>query len=244
MKTAGVRKIVRFNWPWYAAALAVNVVVLFATRALSGPWTTAAWIALVVADAWLLGSLLVSQYVYDRSGLAHGAWLDVLASTPRDIAVLHAGQDEATAVLSRRFPDARIAPFDFFDPGRTAEGSLLRARAASKSAGATPLTWNAFDLDDASFDLVCVVFAAHELREPAALATFFGEVRRVLRPRSAVIVVEHLRDGWNGLVYGPGAFHFLPLHWWKGAFREAGLRLRDERKHTPFVSGFLLDRAS
>ena len=38
----------------------------------------------------------------------------------------------------------------------------------------------------------------------------FAELRRTTRDGGHVIVVEHVRNLANLLVYGPGAFHFLP----------------------------------
>ena len=80
MAFAGVAKIVRFNWPWYAGVLAIDVAAAIGlgTGVIAGP--AAAWIlaSLVAANFWLIASLAVSHYVYDRSAVAKGTWLSSL----------------------------------------------------------------------------------------------------------------------------------------------------------------------
>lgn len=239
----GALKIARFNWPWYALAAALNLMAAagWTTGILPGAWTLP---LVLVGDFWLVASLAVSHAVYDRSGLARGVWLEGLeAPSIRVAAVLHAGQDEASALVRSRLPRARVEILDFFDAARPAEPSLLRARALADRRAA-PADIRALPFAPASLDLACVVFAAHELRAAADRAAFFTELGRALAPAGRVVVVEHLRDGWNALAYGPGAFHFLSRAAWIRAFRDAGLAVLEERRCTPFVRIFHLGRPS
>ena len=98
----GVRQIVRFNWPWYAAALAVTgaAVGVGCSGLLVAPWCTAVAVPVVLADVWLLMSLAVSHAIYDRSGVARGEWLRGFAVAK--VVVCHFGQDEATALSRSR----------------------------------------------------------------------------------------------------------------------------------------------
>lgn len=235
---AGVLKIARFNWPWYALAGALNLAAIAAwvTGLLPAHWILPPFLA---GDFWLAASLIVSHLVYDRSGLRRGAWLDGLAGG--DVAVLHAGQDEASALVRERLPEARVQVFDFFDAARPAEPSLLRARALA-GALAPSADIRALPLPSASLDLACVVFAAHELRDPADRAAFFREVGRTMKSSGRVVVVEHLRDSWNALAYGPGVFHFLPRTAWTRTFQDADLDILSEGRCTPFVRIFRLGR--
>ena len=88
-----------------------------------------------------------------------------------------------------------------------------------------------------------LLFAAHELREREARIQFFREVSRSLTFDGQVLVVEHLRDWWNFLAYGPGAMHFFAEGEWRTTFRGANFEVAREFRMTPFVKCFLLVKA-
>lgn len=242
--TLGVRKIIAFNWPWYALALTGDLcaLLLWVETQASSMLAVFTLAGLLLGNSWLFGSLLVSHWVYDRSALARGAWLDSLDPNAKDIAVLHAGQDEASHWTRMRFPNARTTVYDFFDPDENTEASLRRARAAAAPQSTVPVHLERLPMGASTLDLALVVFAAHEIRSAERLAAFFAELLRGLRPGGTLIVVEHLRDCWNALAYGPGAWHFLPRRAWLDAFDTAGLHLAEEARYTPFVTRFRLTR--
>jgi hypothetical protein len=244
----GVGLIVRFNWPFYVVAVAVNLVVgaLLVASLLPRPLGLVAIAAAGVSDGWLLVSLVVSHYIYDRSGVARGDWAQGLAAASVDTAaVFHAGHDEASAVAREELPGVSVQVFDFFDPTRNTEASLRRARSlAGDAARATPIKVDAVPLESGSLSLGCIVFAAHEIRAAAERTTFFQELSRVLAPGGRLIVVEHLRDGWNALAYGPASLHFLSRGAWLRTFMAARLVIRHESRITPFVTVFELERAA
>ena len=237
--TAGVRKILRFNWPWYAAALLVTIAVpaLLANSDLSPPWNWLLFAGLGLADLWLLSSVIVSHVVYDRSALARGDWLGT--APPASATILHFGQDEATAAIVQRWPHTKRQTFDLHDPARSGSPSLRRARALARDA-ATPAPLDALPLANESVDLAVLAFAAHEVREASARVALARELARVIGRRGRVLLVEHLRDGWNLLAYGPGVFHFLSRSTWCATFAAAGLTIEAESRLTPWVRRFVL----
>jgi SAM-dependent methyltransferase len=243
----GVLQIVRFNWPFYAIAVLVNLAVaaLVWCDVVSGSWSAVALGAAGISDLWLLTSLAVSHYIYDRSGIARSEWLrDLAPETVHATAAFHAGHDEASAALRSRFPDARVAVFDFFDDKKNTEASLLRARAlAGDESCAVPVAIDAIPLSTSELDLACVVFAAHEIRRADDRALLFRELARVLKTEGRLIVVEHLRDAWNGFAYGPGVLHFLPRSAWMRTFASSELIVHREARVTPFVTVFELSRS-
>jgi SAM-dependent methyltransferase len=221
----GARHILRFNWQWYALALAVAVVLP----------------PIVVAPAilWSVLSLAVSHYVYDRSPLYRFTWLS-LPVPPRSCVHLHAGFDETSALLGQVFPEATHRVFDLYDPAEMTEPSIARAR----NTTAPHADWRALPLPTAGADAVFLLFAAHELRRAPARVALFREAARVLRTGGRIVVAEHLRDWANFFAFGPGFFHFLPERAWREAARDAGLRVRRRFRVTPFVAVFELEHAA
>lgn len=238
----GLLKILRFNWPWYAGALMFNIIACLLLSRASGLHRVLGLGALSLVDAWIATSLAVSHWIYDRSTLAREGWLDQISSDLSRILILHAGQDEASSAIHNRFPSAHVEAFDFFSPSLTPEPSLARARASRLGASlACPLDLRKPETLPGPVDLACVIFAAHELREPGPRSALFSLIAKALAPKGRVIVAEHLRDAWNFAVYGPGCLHFLPRSEWENTFCAAGLRIAEERKITPFVSVFTLE---
>lgn len=239
---AGVARILRFNWPWYAAAVAATALALAALAwwIPAGPWRVSAIALLLVGDGWLLLSLAVSHAIYDRSAIARGGWLDGVQAAR--VAIVHAGHDEASAHVARRLPTAVRHVFDICDPAGALSPSLRRARAEARTA-APVVPSGCIPLPDAAVDLAAVVFAAHEIRDHAERTACFRELARIVGPHGRILVVEHQRDAWNLLAYGPGFLHFLPRSAWLRTFAEAGLRLAGERTCTPWVRIFELRAA-
>jgi len=242
---SGVLKIVRFNWPWYAVAIAATAAAIFLllSAMLRGPWLIFIVAGLVAANIWFLLSLAVSHYVYDRSPISQGKWLDGIGkSQVRRAAIFHAGQDEASPTVARLLPFAETHVFDFYDSQSNGTASLKRARALAKDRDVA-IDSDRIPLQSGTLDLGLVVFAAHEIRNDDKRAAFFRELARVLTPDGRVVVVEHLRDPWNFLAYGPGAFHFLSKRTWRQAFADGGLKLSRQFSCTVFVRVFELVKA-
>ena len=238
---AGVAKILRFNWPWYAAAVVATGLGLAALVwwIPAGPWRMVAVAALAVGNSWLLLSLIVSHVVYDRSALARGGWLD--GAQAASIAILHAGHDEGSIHVARLLPGAVCQVFDISDPAHGLSPSLRRARAeAAASATAIVVPSSSIPLPDGTIDLALVVFAAHELRDDGTRSGFFRELARIVGPRGRIVVIEHQRDTWNLLAYGPGFLHFLSRRSWLHTFAAAGLHLTGDDTFTPWVHAFEL----
>ena len=240
---AGVAKILRFNWPWYAGALAATALGLAALFwwISPGPWQVTAVACLAIGNGWLLLSLVVSHLVYDRSALSRGGWLDDLQAGT--VAILHAGHDEGSEHVARRLPDAKRHVFDICDPAGDISPSLRRARAEAANSAAV-VSSGSIPLSDGAVDLAVVVFSAHELRDHGIRTGFFRELARIVGPQGRILVVEHQRDAWNLLAYGPGCLHFLPRSAWLQTFTESGLRLARDATCTPWVHAFELRTAA
>jgi SAM-dependent methyltransferase len=247
----GVLKILRFNWPQYVAGAGVVAFAAAIVTAITLPaWLDVlAWAGVCVAAFWLIASLAVSFYVYDLSPLYRWSWIsEILPEAPARWVNIHMGLDDSTAALRRLFPSSAGRSFDAFDEREMSEPSIHRARRlAMNSEPAERVSFSLLPLAAVSCDAVFLILSAHELRYRRSQEQFFREVSRIVRPGGTVLLVEHLRDGWNFLAFGPSFIHFWPARRWASLASGVGLKIEKRRRITPFVAVFVLrkpERAS
>ncbi len=247
MEIRGVRQIVRFNWPFYAAGAvtlaAVEVGTTFVSIAPATGWLLHAVTGL--AAAWIVGSLLASWVIYDRSPLSRWEWIGgVLAFHPRRWINVHAGLDESTPALRRLLAPSTGRVFDIFDPVQMSEPSIARARRLCRPE-ITPehVDFRQLPASRASIDAAFLLLSAHELRTDAARRTFFSELHRILVPEGRVVVAEHLRDWANFAAFGPGFLHFFSRRTWARCFVRTRFAIEREFSITPFIRVFVLRRS-
>jgi SAM-dependent methyltransferase len=239
-------QIVRFNWPFYAAATVAVAAAPLVIPQLPAIW----WIRLPayagagLVAMWLVASLVASWVVYDRSRLMQWDWvLQALGFHPRSWINIHAGHDESSEALRRIFRDGRGRVFDIFSPETMTEPSIARARRLAKHADAAEhADYRRLPLPNGTIDVATLLLSAHELRSDEARGALFTELRRVLGPGGRVVVAEHLRDWANFLAYGPGVLHFHSRRTWVRCFTRHRFDVHAEFSITPFVRIFVLRR--
>ena len=244
--TRGVRQIVRFNWPFYAAGAAGAAAVFVAIDRLpdGAPGRTVLGIASGFLFLWLAGSVAASWIIYDRSRLMRWDWIvKVLGFRPRAWMNIHAGLDESTPALRRLLGGSAGRALDIFDPFETTEPSILRARRLARNEVAPEaVNFRHLPAPHGSIDAAFLLLSAHELRSHDARTALFAEVARVLSPEGRLVVVEHLRDWANFVAFGPGFLHFHSRKTWLECFAAANLDVLSEFSITPFVRIFVLRR--
>jgi len=238
----GLMQIFDYNRPFYlrtaAGVMAAVYVSMYQPLALRVLILAAVGLAVV----WTCSSLLVSHYVYDRSGLYRLSWLPgCLSRRPERWINLHAGVDESSLAMHSLFPGSEGQTIDIYDPCKMTAPSIKRARRVSGVSllPAHPQTLPALD---GGFDTAFLIFAAHELRDHQDRVRLFQEIARVLRIGGELVLVEHLRDWANFLAFGPGFLHFFSKRCWETATGSAGLTIRLRATVTPFVHVFVLQR--
>lgn len=242
--TRGVRQIVRFNWPLYAAAGgAIGVTMGVAVLPMAANVHVLLFGAAGLAGFWLAASLAASWFVYDQSGLMQWDWIrPALGFQPSTWINLHAGFDESTPAL-RRLAGSRGRVFDFYDPTEMREPSIERARRlATNAVQPEPVDFRHLPAAAETADAALLLLSAHELRSDEARDALFGEIHRILAPHGRAIVVEHLRNWANFAAFGPGFLHFHSRRTWHGCFERASLAVDLEFPITPFVRIFVLRR--
>ena len=238
----GMLAIVHFNWPFCVVAL---LVLLAGLAGMSGGGFPALGSGLIVLGCWwfLIGSLGVSHWVYDRSDLYQWAWLSraLRNATPDKLLLCHSGFDEASEMLKPLFPAAKWTVLDHFDPAIVTEASIRRAR---KRFPPTPCTvaakYDNWPPANGTQDVVFGLLAIHELRTVAERAAWFREAGRCLVENGTVLLVEHVRDPANFLAFGPGFLHFHSVGSWRNSWAAAGFIQIDHFRITPFVRVFVL----
>jgi len=241
----GVMQILVFNRRMYVATAAAVCVVL-AAWPVAGVWVRAILLTFAVPAAfWTLSSIAVSYYVYDCFALYDFNWMrKELATTPKRWINIHAGLDETSELLEEVFAGAEGCVVDIYDPRTMTEPSIRQAYKRSKAARTTiGARFDALPFRDARFDAAFLIFAAHELRRHEERMRLFKEVARVLDAHGELVLMEHMRGGWNFAAFGPGALHFFSRREWLKAAAEAGFAVRREFTRTPFVRVMVLRRA-
>jgi ubiquinone/menaquinone biosynthesis C-methylase UbiE len=238
----GLTQIFQYNRPFYLRTVAGTIATVFLSAWLPPIFRILLLLAAGTAVFWSCSSLLVSHYVYDRSGLYRLAWLrECLLRRPMRWINIHSGIDEMSAGIAAMFPGSEGQVIDIYDAREMTEPSINRARQlAGVSPGSTNRQW--LPAPDQEFAAAFLIFAAHELRDQEARVRLFREVARVLCVGGELVLAEHLRDWSNFLAFGPGFLHFFSARIWREAADAAGMPIRLHRTVTPFVHVFVLQR--
>jgi hypothetical protein len=244
MPFQGIGNIVRFNWHFYLTAIGFIALLIIASLFISAPinsfllWT----VSLISLSIFL--SLIISFYVYDRSNVYQLNWLGFLNIKPgAQLVNIHAGFDETSSLLSKKYGHASLRVFDFYDPTRHTEISIARARKFYLAyPGTQSITTSSIPLQAETIDQIFVLLSAHEIRDRQERAIFFSRLKESLKSEGSIVVLEHLRDLPNFIAYTIGFFHFFSKKEWKYSFDSAGLYITKEIKITPFITAFILQK--
>ncbi|MEP6945861.1 MAG: methyltransferase [Acidobacteriota bacterium] len=218
---------------------------MFVVRTYSnGNVSAVAAVVLILVGGLTVISLIVSWYVYDLSGFYDLNWLESSGrELPQRILNINAGFDETSGLLAAKFNDAELIAFDFYDPERHTEASIKRARKAYPPfPGTRNISSAKIPEADGSADRIFVILSAHEIRDAHERSNFFLDINRVLSANGKVVVVEHLRDTANYLAYNLGSLHFHSRSVWLSTFAQARLTVESEKKITPFITLFFLNK--
>jgi len=228
----GTLEIIRFNWPSYVFAgvvsgLSLWMVTVPELRAWGGA-------ALALTLYFTLASILASHWIYDCSRFADGSWVhhDLKFPIGRNL-VIQAGFDATHGTLSAALPADSSVVFDLYGIPGMGGVSVERARRSVTQCPAIPTS--VLPTDPLSRDTILGVFALHEIQSPKERAAFFAALTNLLIPGGRLVVVEHLRDWKNFLVFGCGFLHFQSEREWRRCAAAAGLTFECQASLTPFV---------
>ena len=236
----GVLNIIWFNCHFYIFSLATILSLLQLIIYL--PDVVFLKLALLIFTFITFISLAASCYIYDFSGL-YGKFFKTEIKDSSTILNINAGFDETSTILNDLYKNCRIIPLDFYNPSKHTEISIKRARRTYPPyPGTVQIETSDIPLAQNSADIIFVFLAAHEIRNAKERILFFRELERIIKPSGSILVTEHLRDIPNFLAYTVGFLHFYSASLWHRTFREAGLVIRAQGKHTPFITTFILNK--
>ncbi|MFM2268823.1 MAG: hypothetical protein RL757_2264 [Bacteroidota bacterium] len=240
----GVLNIVKFNWHFYLFAFIFLLSLLFFKDFLLGKWHFWIDLVFVLTITSVSVTLLVSSYIYDFSNLYSFPFLQKIdRSKIGKLVNINAGFDETSALLAQQFPNATLRVLDFYDAQKHTEISIKRARKAYPPFPNTEqIETKNINLSDCSIDLICLIFAAHEIRNEEERIYFFQQLQRALDSDGRVVLLEHLRNLPNFLAYNIGFFHFLSRSSWINTFEKSNFHVESETAFTPFVRCFILKK--
>ncbi|MEI7928085.1 MAG: class I SAM-dependent methyltransferase, partial [Verrucomicrobiales bacterium] len=93
---------------------------------------------------------------------------------------------------------------------------------------------------EGTIDGIFGLLAIHELRSHIDRVKWFCEARRVITPDGRVILIEHVRDAANFVVFGPGFLHFHSVETWTRSWQNAGFKLAETFRISPWLRVFIL----
>ncbi len=130
---------------------------------------------------------------------------------------------------------------DHFDPVCVSEHSIHRAKKPYPPLpGTLSAPFDRWPVDHESINGIFGLLAIHELRTHADPVKWFAEARRVLAPGGRVILIEHLCNAANFIVFGPGFLHFHSIRTSEKSWQEAGFRSKESFRISPWVRVFIL----
>lgn len=245
-KWQGMWTIAMFNWPIYAAAIFVLLMATGLFYAVGHlPARIICGIAIAGSAYFLIGSLGVSHWIYDRSDLYRWVWLAraIRGSKTERMIFCHSGFDEASRELRQRFNETHWVVLDHYDESLMTEASIRRARGAHPPTQYTlAAPHDRWPVASETTDVVMGLLAIHELRSENERIAWFTEAARCLKSGGRVILAEHTRDWANFVAFGPGFIHFHTVASWRRCWQQAGFHTTDQFRVTPWVRIFVISK--
>ncbi len=248
MKNIPVRKyfflqILLFNKRTYffSFLLILSIVLTLLIGQFSNTISYLLILAIIGTLYFTVSSLFFSFLIYDYSDLYKFKWLEKY-KTKGTIISIYSGYTEAGPLLDKALPECSIIHLDFFDDNVSITTSIKEAKKLSSAFHSKKIIYNNWK-DNQKGNLILFMQSLHELRIHTQQIDCLSEASSHLATKeSRIIVVEHLCDYKNFLIYSIGAFHFFGKKRWHNVFKNSGLTIEEELTITPFIKIFILKK--
>ena len=239
------QQIFYFNKRTYLASLFFTLSLLLLQNYIQPPRPISILVYLGITGTiyFTFSSLFFSYLIYDCSDLYKFNWLKKLIPTKQTIFLnVYSGYTEAGHLLQSALTENTILHLDFYNEQISTTNSIKVAKKLSRSIDNKKIQYNNWQFDSKT-DTILFMQSLHELLEMRQQIECLQEAKLLLvNNESKIIIVEHLCDLKNFLIYSIGAFHFFGKKRWQNVINEAGLIIEKEINMTPFIKVFVLKK--
>jgi len=187
----------------------------------------------------IIASIVASYVLYDKSDLYNVEKLNEIAvfKNIENAILIHASFDPLSQKIEEKFPNIRLTTCDIFENRHEHESGIkVSKKVFPPNPKEIKINPSQLPFEDKSQDIVLAITAIHEILDHQQRVLFFKEAKRILKAEGKIILSEQFRDTTNFIFFNIGAFHFLSEKQWKSAISEAGLRIQESSKITPFAN--------
>lgn len=186
-----------------------------------------------------MASLVAAYILYDRSDLYELKSLQGIIDWNKTghAVLVHASFDPLSKTLEKEHPGMQLTVCDIFENRHEKDKGIETSKKVfPPNPKEIKILPDRLPFEDRSQDVILAVTALHEILNHEQRVLFFREAKRILKDGGVIIVSEQFRDLTNFIFFNIGAFHFLSKKQWKKAVAEAGLKIADNKKITPFAN--------
>jgi len=187
----------------------------------------------------IIASIVASYLLYDKSDLYNVEKLNEIADFKNieNVILIHASFDPLSQKIEEKFPNTKLTTCDIYGNRHEHESGIkVSKKVFPPNPKEIKINPSQLPFEDKSQDIILAITAIHEILDHQQRFLFFKEAKRILKAEGKIILSEQFRDTTNFIFFNIGAFHFLSEKQWKSAISEAGLRIRESSKITPFAN--------
>ncbi|WBX98162.1 class I SAM-dependent methyltransferase [Chryseobacterium gambrini] len=199
--------------------------------------------ALIIIN--IFASLLASYILYDHSDLYELKKLKGIVdwNKTENAILVHASFDPLSKRLEEKYPDLNLTVCDIFGNRHEQEKGIETSKKVfPPNPKEIKIKPDHLPFENQSQDVILAITALHEILDHDQRVLFFKEAKRILKDDGVIIVSEQFRDLTNFIFFNIGAFHFLSQKQWKRAISEAGLKIIENKKITPFANMLIVKK--
>lgn len=193
----------------------------------------------------IMASLVAAYILYDRSDLYELKSLEGIIDLEKteNAVLVHASFDPLSETLEQEYPDLHLNVCDIFENRHEKDKGIETSKKVfPPNPKEIKISPDRLPFENRSQDVILAVTALHEILDHQQRVLFFREAKRILKEGGVIIVSEQFRDLTNFIFFNIGAFHFLSEKQWKKAVAEAGLKIAENKKITPFANMLLIKK--